>query len=164
MDESLKKNNHVKTQLKSAVRQQLLADFLDLADRIIENLFKCGPSAEESPSQVKQPQLPPLADFGWMIIHRCQLSFTNVVLAILYLIRLKQKHPTCKGAHGSGHRLFLAALIVANKYLYDDAYHNHTWAEVSNGIFHLEEVNRMEFELIYFLNFGLTVTFKQWFE
>ncbi|KAI9291569.1 hypothetical protein K502DRAFT_277252, partial [Neoconidiobolus thromboides FSU 785] len=124
-----------------------------LAERIIDNLFCCG----KTEGNLENNELPSLSDFGWMIIHRCQLSFANVILAILYLIRLKQKHPSCKGGYGSGHRLFLAALIVGNKYLYDDAYHNHTWAEVTQGIFKLNEVNRMEFELIYFLNFTLNV-------
>ncbi|KAK9729406.1 hypothetical protein K7432_000285 [Basidiobolus ranarum] len=89
-------------------------------------------------------------------------SHSTILVALMYLIRLKQRHPGCRGTYGSGHRLLLAAIIVATKYLYDDAYYNKTWALVSNGMFGIEEINQMEFELLYFLNFKLHITSEQW--
>lgn len=80
------------------------------------------------------------------------------------MIRLKQKHPACKGTHSSPHRLLLAAIIIAYKYLYDNCYHNRSWAQVSQGLFKLEEVNKMEVELLFFLGFQLYVSKQHWTE
>ncbi|ORY03787.1 hypothetical protein K493DRAFT_165006, partial [Basidiobolus meristosporus CBS 931.73] len=105
-----------------------------------------------------------LTDFIHRLLRRTKLSNNNLLTALIYLIRLKQRHPGCKGAYGSGHRLFLAAIICANKYLHDDAYHNKSWAIAANGLFTLSEINQMESELLYYLNFKLVVTKEQWLD
>ena len=85
-----------------------------------------------------------------------------MVTALLYLDRLKQMHPNCKGSEGSGYRLLLSAIILAAKYLYDDTFDNTAWATVSSGLFHLKQVNHMEMELLYFLNFELYIPIQEW--
>ncbi|KXN66035.1 hypothetical protein CONCODRAFT_23699, partial [Conidiobolus coronatus NRRL 28638] len=102
--------------------------------------------------------LPPLSDFIYRVVRRTNSSITTIFVALIYLIRLKQKHPACKGTHSSPHRLLLAAIIIAYKYLYDNCYHNRSWAQVSQGLFKLEEVNKMEVELLFFLGFQLYVS------
>ncbi|ORX91809.1 hypothetical protein K493DRAFT_190934, partial [Basidiobolus meristosporus CBS 931.73] len=84
--------------------------------------------------------------------------------ALLYLIRLKELRPTCKGGYGSGHRLFLASLVLANKYLQDGAYHNKTWYKVIEGVYSLNEINQMERELLGLLGYKLCVTKADWLE
>ncbi|ORX96770.1 cyclin-like protein, partial [Basidiobolus meristosporus CBS 931.73] len=106
--------------------------------------------------------LPRLSDFMLKVIRRTNTSHSTLLIALMYLIRLKQRHPGCKGTYGSAHRLLLASIIVASKYLYDDAYYNKTWALVSNGMFTIKEINQMEFELLYFLNFRLHINTEQW--
>ncbi|RKP35848.1 hypothetical protein BJ085DRAFT_12138, partial [Dimargaris cristalligena] len=108
--------------------------------------------------------LPTLGSFIRSVVHRTQTPITAIITALIYLCRLKQRHPSCKGSPGAGHRLILAALITATKSLYDDAYHNRSWVTVSQGLFSLAEVNQMEMEFLVFLNFRLCVTRDQWCE
>ncbi|KAK9700532.1 hypothetical protein K7432_012140 [Basidiobolus ranarum] len=134
---------------------------LEIAAKIVNCLFQCGRPKSKEPGE---HDLPKLTDFIYRLLRRTNLSNNNLLTALIYLIRLKQRHPGCKGAYGSGHRLFLAALISANKYLHDDAYHNKSWAIVANGLFNLEEINQMESELLFYLNFKLVVTKDQWLD
>ncbi|ORX94578.1 hypothetical protein K493DRAFT_184315, partial [Basidiobolus meristosporus CBS 931.73] len=120
--------------------------------KFVNCLFQCGRPKSKEPDE-----LPRLTDFIYRLLRRTNLSNNNLLTALIYLIRLKQRHPGCKGAYGSGHRLFLAALICANKYLHDDAYHNKSWVIVTNGLFNLDEINQMESELLFYLNFKLVV-------
>ncbi|ORX91450.1 hypothetical protein K493DRAFT_286823 [Basidiobolus meristosporus CBS 931.73] len=137
----------------------LRMELIDIAGRIINTLFQCG---EPKADSTEHETLPKLSEFIWRIVRRLNIGHSTILVALMYLIRLKQRHPGCKGTHGSGHRLLLAAIIVATKYLYDDAYYNKTWAMVSNGAFSIEEINQMEFELLYFLNFKLHINTEQW--
>ena len=84
----------------------------------------------------------------------------TLIMALFYLERLKELHPMCKGSDGSAHRLFLSALIIASKVLYDDTFHNSSWALASR--YSLEDVNRMEMELLCFLGWKLHVSRKEY--
>lgn len=95
-------------------------------------------------------------------MNRTRISTHALVTAYFYLKRLKRMHPRCKGSRGSGHRLFLAATILAAKYMYDDTFDNTAWATVSSGLFDLEHVNHMERELLQFLDFKLFILSEEW--
>ena len=60
--------------------------------------------------------------------------------------------------------MILASLIVASKYLFDDTYDNKAWAQVSQGLFSIGEVNRMEIELLKFLDYQLVFQENEWLE
>ncbi|ORX91448.1 hypothetical protein K493DRAFT_152364, partial [Basidiobolus meristosporus CBS 931.73] len=119
---------------------------------MINHLFKCDDTRTN-----ELHQLPKLSEFIDSVVRRTNTSWSSILIALTYLIRLKQKHPGCKGTYGSGHRLLLASIMVATKYLNDDAYYNKTWASVCNGIFTIQEINKMEMELLFFLDFKLYV-------
>lgn len=53
------------------------------------------------------------------------------------------------------HRVFLATLIVACKYLNDSAPKNKHWAEYATGMFDPVEINLMEKQLLFLLDFDL---------
>ena len=53
------------------------------------------------------------------------------------------------------HRVFLATLIVASKYLNDSAPKNKHWAEYAGGMFEPSEINLMEKQLLYLLDYDL---------
>ncbi|KAI9294813.1 hypothetical protein K502DRAFT_324650 [Neoconidiobolus thromboides FSU 785] len=139
-------------------RKQLRLVAIALAERFVNHLFGC------EPEQIEKSGLPPLNEFIYRVIRRTNSSITTLFLALIYLIRLKQKHPACKGTNSSPHRLLLAALIIAYKYLYDNCYHNRSWAQVSQGLFKVEEINKMEVELLFFLGFQLYVSKQHWSE
>ena len=54
------------------------------------------------------------------VINRTKITTDTMVTAFYYLYKLKKIHPKCRGSNGSGHRLMLAATVLASKYLYDD--------------------------------------------
>ena len=91
------------------------------------------------------------------VVRRANLSVTIMSTGLFYLQRLKQMRTGCKGVYGSGHRLFLAAMIVASKYLNDDTYDNKSWAQICHPHFKLVEINQMETELLSFLYYGLYI-------
>lgn len=58
------------------------------------------------------------------------------------------------------HRVFLAALIVSAKYLNDSSPKNKHWAGYT-GLFEIAEINLMERQLLYFLDFDLRFDEKE---
>ncbi|KAI8803600.1 hypothetical protein BJ742DRAFT_682926, partial [Cladochytrium replicatum] len=154
---------------KEAIRQrkQQTTDFQfaggkkELSSNIVDELFHCDTLPNDANTD-GLPYLPGLAQFIMSVMHRTRSSLSSLALALFYLTRLKQIHPFCRGSHGSGHRLVLAALIVASKYLYDDTFNNKAWSSVSSGLYSLEEVNQMEIELLFFLKYQLWVTESSW--
>lgn len=137
-------------------------------DATLEPLPESSLSAEAAagsgPSLLSPPPFMKLTNFINIIISRTKISMTTLVVALYYLRKLKLKHPVCKGSPGSSHRLILAAIVIASKYLYDDTFDNKAWASVSSGYFKTTEVNKMECELLYYLDYSLYVGVKEWGE
>ncbi|KAI9018323.1 hypothetical protein DFJ74DRAFT_596754, partial [Hyaloraphidium curvatum] len=140
-------------------------DGIKIGAALIAELFGCGsspPSPPPSPSGA-QPSpgradaMPPLDAFMARIIARTRIDPDTVCLALLYCRRLKDKHPQCRGSHGTGHRLFLAAILTACKVLHDDAYENAAWAKATAGLFSNAQVNEIEYEFLYYLDWQLHV-------
>jgi hypothetical protein len=133
------------------------SDLIAYAPKFITRVFGCDSFPPESFSTKIQ-----LSAFLSNIMNRTRLNTCTLTTAFLYLNRLKQYHPRCKGSAGSGYRLFLAAIILAAKYMYDDTFDNTAWATVSSGLFPLEEVNHMEREMLSFLDFQLFIKESEW--
>lgn len=73
-----------------------------------------------------------------------QLSTSVITLALIYVYRLKVRHPHLRGREGSEYRVAISALMLANKILDDNTYLNKTWAEISG--MPLIEISKMEVE------------------
>ncbi|KAJ3143768.1 hypothetical protein HK101_003107 [Irineochytrium annulatum] len=64
--------------------------------------------------------------------------------------------PTARGMPCTAHRLFLASLLVACKYLQDQPIRNRSWSYVmTRGKFSLAEVNLMERQFLFLMGFRL---------
>lgn len=83
-----------------------------------------------------------------------------VLLALLFIHRLKKLNPTVRGKPGSEYRLLTVALMLGNKFLDDNTYTNKTWAEVS-GI-NVNEVHIMEVEFLSNMKYCLFTSSEQW--
>ncbi|KAJ3084384.1 hypothetical protein HK102_000682 [Quaeritorhiza haematococci] len=170
--------------------KELRIDVIDYAEVFVDSLFQCDqfPSAAPAadyPSPVSpplqaaatslsttqqhhhprlplNPYFPSLSAFIHNIMSRTRISLTVLIAGLYYLRRLKELHPACKGSPGSGHRLALAALIVASKYLNDDTYDNKAWTSVCCGMYRQEEVNRMEMEFLHYLEYKLGIEPEDW--
>ncbi len=105
------------------------------------------PSASERSSDPRLLRLFPrrrFTDFVRNMLNTTQVSKSVIILALLYIHRLKSKNPGLRGQDGSEFRLFVTALMLANKFLDDHTYTNKTWSELSG--LKLKDVTKMEIE------------------
>lgn len=97
---------------------------------------------------VSRSQLVPVERFCAFVrsvLRTTQVSHSVVVVALLYIYRLRLRHPRLQGQIGSEYRLFLTSLVLANKFLDDHTYTNKTWSSVSH--ISLPEISKMELQL-----------------
>ncbi|KAL1593446.1 hypothetical protein SLS59_009326 [Nothophoma quercina] len=121
-----------------------------------------------SPRQQIQPLVPdaiPTTGFRkWVatILTTTQVAQNVILLALLFVWKLKQTNPSVKGKPGSEYRLLTVALMLGNKFLDDNTYTNKTWAEVS-GI-SVQEVHIMEVEFLSNMRYSLYTSKEKWEE
>ncbi|KAF1815097.1 hypothetical protein P152DRAFT_471732 [Eremomyces bilateralis CBS 781.70] len=96
------------------------------------------------------------------ILSTTQVTQNVVMLALLFIYRLKHINPMVKGKPGSEFRLLTVALMLGNKFLDDNTYTNKTWAEVS-GI-SVQEVHVMEVEFLSNMRYSLYASETHWAE
>lgn len=77
------------------------------------------------------------------------------VFAFIYIDRLLQNISSSKLTMKNIHRLILAAIVLAIKYLDDSYYDNETYAKV--GGVSLSEINSLESHMLFLINYNLYV-------
>lgn len=96
------------------------------------------------------------------VLSTTQVTQNVILLALLFIYRLKMSTPQIKGRGGSEYRLLTVALMLGNKFLDDNTYTNKTWAEVS--CFAVHEIHVMEVEFLSNMRYNLLATKDQWEE
>ena len=96
------------------------------------------------------------------ILSTTQVGKNVVLLALMFIYRLKKVNPDVSGKRGSEFRLLTIALMLGNKFLDDNTYTNKTWAEVS-GI-SVNEIHIMEVEFLSNMRYALYASEAQWKE
>ncbi|KAJ5682369.1 hypothetical protein N7462_005534 [Penicillium macrosclerotiorum] len=94
------------------------------------------------------------------ILSTTQVSQNVILLALLFIYRLKKFNAGVKGKKGSEFRLMTVALMLGNKFLDDNTYTNKTWAEVS-GIA-VQEIHIMEVEFLSNIRYDLFASEATW--
>ncbi len=95
-----------------------------------------------------------------MILSTTQVGKNVILLALMFIYRLKKFNPGVSGKRGSEFRLLSIALMLGNKFLDDNTYTNKTWAEVS-GI-SVTEIHVMEVEFLQNMKYNLYVSESGW--
>ncbi|KND04828.1 uncharacterized protein SPPG_00531 [Spizellomyces punctatus DAOM BR117] len=121
-----------------------------LINLVVDTASQVIPCAPPTPGSV---HVPPLHKFVNDFARRMRVSSSTLITAICYLSRLQRKLPsTARGLACTLHRIVLASMLVATKYLYDAPVKNRVWAAHS-AVFSLAEVNLMERQLLFLLDF-----------
>jgi PHO85 cyclin-1 len=110
--------------------------------------------------------LPTLEEFITQLVVSSNVQVPTLMSTLVYLNRLKSKlQPMARGLRCTTHRIFLASLILAAKYLNDSSPKNKHWASYShirsesyNFGFSRTEVNLMEKQLLFLLDWDLRIT------
>lgn len=122
------------------------------------------PSARDIESSDAPP--PTIKQFVTWVVVSSNTQAATLMSSLVYLCRLKSRlHATVKGRRCATHRIFLASLILAAKYLNDTSPMNEHWAKCSvmsmhnyNFGFSCTEVNLMEKQLLFLLDWDLRIT------
>ncbi|KAF3930652.1 hypothetical protein ABW19_dt0206646 [Dactylella cylindrospora] len=121
-----------------------------------------SPTAVTPPTALIPDAIPSMSFRKWVatILSTTQVSQNVILLALLFIYRLKKLNPTVKGKAGSEYRLLTVALMLGNKFLDDNTYTNKTWAEVS-GIT-VGEIHVMEVEFLSNMRYSLFTSKSEW--
>ncbi|KAJ1914009.1 hypothetical protein IWQ60_008982 [Tieghemiomyces parasiticus] len=103
--------------------------------------------------------LPPLDEFVRSTCSQLRPSFLTLVSSLVYVERLREMLPaTARGSRDTPYRIFLAALMVSDKFLHDNkAFRTRTVADATRGAFNVQQVNRMEATFMSLMRYRLWI-------
>ncbi|SCU86874.1 LADA_0E00760g1_1 [Lachancea dasiensis] len=153
----------VKVLFKSPVTDDMIRFLTNTTLRVIpcdreqKNAYPSPPSSPRD-TQPHKRSLPSLMTFISRLVRYTNVYTSTLLTATCYLHKLQRILP--RDAHGlpsTSHRIFLACLILSAKFHNDSSPQNRHWAEYTDGVFCLEDVNLMERQLLQLLDWDVRV-------
>ncbi|EGV63690.1 hypothetical protein CANTEDRAFT_114783 [Yamadazyma tenuis ATCC 10573] len=131
----------------------------DLVQKVIVKTLQIIPCDKNSTVYVDDDKkLPSVSKFLNTLIQALDLNNGILMSTVVYLNRLKSKLPkNCKGLTSTRHRILLSCLILSIKFNNDFSMKNYDWLKLTNKLFNLKDINLMERQLLYLLNWHLLV-------
>lgn len=117
---------------------------------------KCSTEHNQFTPYIPRPPTPPstaipLRSYIESVVEKSRIDTGTLLTSLSYARRLKSKlASTSKGMECTHHRIFLATLIIASKYIHDTALKNKYWVSYAQ-MFSASEINLMEKQLLQLL-------------
>ncbi|PLB38603.1 putative G1/S-specific cyclin Pcl5 [Aspergillus candidus] len=147
----------------------------DSASQIVETIWPLSAAAHRSDAATGCKGVLPLRTFIQETLRRSRTSYSTLQVALYYLIKIKSHvpnpdaspdqnggKPVCR-AMQCGRRMFLAALILASKYLQDRNYSARAWSKISG--LNTAEINQNELMFLGAVSWRLHIPealFQRW--
>ncbi|KAI7891596.1 cyclin-domain-containing protein [Mucor mucedo] len=142
-------------QLHPHLSNQTLAPILNVPDKnvMIDRLIHAAADILNSiKSTNRSTRAISTTDFIREILKRSRATYSMLQLALFYIFRIKKTNQ----AVPCSRRMFLAALIIASKYLNDKNYKNKAWAKITSLTVH--EINSTEIVFLKLIDYQLYVS------
>lgn len=134
---------------------QTLAPILNVPDKsvMIDRLIHAAADILNSiKSTNRSTRAISTTDFIREILKRSRATYSMLQLALFYIFRIKKTNQAVPCIR----RMFLAALIIASKYLNDKNYKNKAWAKITSLTVH--EINNTEIVFLKLIDYQLYVS------
>lgn len=159
--------------LDAFIYQPVSREMIRYLARAARDVISCDPhlappetAAQCASTSRSTADLPSLEEFITQLVVTSNVQVPTLMSTLIYLTRLRSRlAPMAKGLRCTTHRIFLASLILAAKYLNDSSPKNKHWANYSiistpatSFGFSRTEVNLMERQLLLLLDYDLRFT------
>ncbi|KAG7663541.1 PCL1 [[Candida] subhashii] len=115
-------------------------------------------STYTTPDNITKP-LPSLMTFLTKLVKQTNVYTGTLMATLVYLNRLKMRLPkNSSGLPCTRHRILLSCLILSSKFHNDSSPKNKHWAEYTDGLFSTRDINLMERQLVFLLNWDTRVS------
>ncbi|KAI9248084.1 hypothetical protein BY458DRAFT_536653 [Sporodiniella umbellata] len=150
-------------------QRRITPGFIDFASHSFDAIFFSNRSdvslktTNTSQGEIYQrsSHLPDLIPFISLITEKCDIQPVHLVMALMYVQRFKNALPeSFKAEPEAAHRIFIASLLIANKYSEDRCLSTQQVVRATGDVWSIKEITRMELAFLRFLHWDLYIRYE----